>query len=149
AMAFYRKGELDKSREVLDTIPQAERNGDLALVPYYLADILLRQAPAKVDDAVAAGKLEEQLKAAAENLETFTGAQPNGPQTADALLKLGYCQQRLAALLAQPPEQAKAIAAARAAYEQILQRFPKDPAQPVAVFERGKCLAAAKDFNGA
>ncbi len=149
AMAFYRKGELDKSREVLGTIPQADRNGELSLVPYYLADILLRQAPAKADDAVAAGKLEEQLKVAAENLENFAGAQPNGPQTADALLKLGYCQQRLAALLAQPPDQAKAIAAARAAYEQILQRFPKDPAQPVAVFERGKCLAAAKDINGA
>ncbi len=149
ATAYYRKGELDRAREVLETIPAAERNGELALVPYYLADILLRQAPAKVEDAVAAGKLEEQLRAAAESLEAFAGAQPNGPQTADALLKLGHCQQRLAALLAQPMDQQKAIAAARAAYEQLLQRFPKDPAQPVAVFERAKCLAAARDTNGA
>jgi TolA-binding protein len=149
AMAYCRKGELDRAREMLEAIPVPERSGELALVPYYLADILLRQAPAKVEDAVAAGKLEEQLRAAVESLEAFAGAQPNGPQTADALLKLGYCQQRLAALLAQPMDQQKAIAAARAAYEQLLQRFPKDPAQPTAVFERAKCLAAAKDTNGA
>ena len=149
-MAHYRKGDLDKAKETLGAIPAAERNGDLALVSYQLADILIRQAPAKADDALAAGKLEEQLKAAIELLEGFVGAQPNGPQTADALFKLGHCQQRLAALLAQPPDQAKALAAARAAYEQLLQRFPKDPhPTPSAVFERAKVLARAKDINGA
>jgi TolA-binding protein len=148
-MAYYRKGDLDKAKETLETIPAAERNGDLALVSYQLADILIRQAPAKADDALAAGKLEEQLKMAIELLEGFSGSQPNGPQTADALFKLGHCQQRLAGLLAQPPEQAKALAAARAAYEQILQRFPKDAVQPQALFERAKVLARNKDINGA
>ncbi len=148
-MAHYRKGDLDKAKEKLEAIPAAERNGDLALVSYQLADILIRQAPAKADDALAAGKLEEQLKAAIELLDGFAGAQPNGPQTADALFKLGHCQQRLAALLAQPPDQAKALADARAAYEQLLQRFPKDPLQPQAHFERAKVLARAKDINGA
>jgi TolA-binding protein len=148
-MAYYRKGDLDKSREKLESIPAADRNGDLALVSYQLADILIRQAPARADDALAAGKLEEQLKAAIELLEGFAGSQPSGPQTADALFKLGHCQQRLAGLLAQPPDQAKALASARAAYEQILQRFPKDPIQPAAHFERAKVLARAKDVNGA
>jgi TolA-binding protein len=119
------------------------------VVPYQLADILIRLAPASADDAVAAGKLEEQLRGAIELLEGFATAQPNGPLTADALLKLGHCQQRLAKLLAQPPDQAKALAAARAAYEQILQRFPRHEAQPVAVFERAKCLALGGDVNGA
>lgn len=148
-LAYYHKGDLDKAKEALEAIPAADRNGDLALVSYQLADILIRQAPAKADDALAAGKLEEQLKGAIELLEGFASSQPNGPQTADALFKLGHCQQRLAGLLAQPPDQAKALAAARAAYEQIVQRFPKDPLQPQAIFERAKVLARAKDVNGA
>jgi tetratricopeptide (TPR) repeat protein len=149
AMALYRKGEFDKARPLLEAIPAAERTGELADVPYYLADLFLRQAPAKADDALAAGKLQEQLKAAVEQLELYTAALPNGPQTADALLKLGYCHQRLAGLLAQQADKDKAVAAARAAYEQLLQRFPKDPAQPAAVFERAKCLALANDGGGA
>jgi TolA-binding protein len=148
-MSYYRKGDLDKAKDTLETIPAADRNGGLALVSYQLADILIRQAPAKADDALAAGKLEEQLKAAIELLEGFIGSQPKGAQTADALFKLGHCQQRLAALLAQPPDQVKALAAARAAYEQILQRFPKDPIEPNARFERAKVLARAKDTGGA
>lgn len=148
-MAYYRKGDLDKAKETLQAIPAAERNGDLALVSYQLADIFIRQAPANADDALAAGKLQEQLKTAIELLEGFAASQPNGPQTADALFKLGHCQQRMAALLAQPPDRAKALAAARAAYEQILQRFPKDPIQPQAHFERANVLALSKDTGGA
>jgi TolA-binding protein len=148
-LAFYRKGDLDKAKEKLEAIPAADRNGDLALVSYQLADILIRQAPTKADDALAAGKLEEQLKSAIELLEGFAGSQPNGPQTADALFKLGHCQQRLAGLLAQPPDQQKALAAARTAYEQMLQRFPKDPLAPNAHFERAKVLARNKDVGGA
>jgi TolA-binding protein len=146
-LAYYRKNDLDKAKEALQAIPASERTGDLALVSYQLADIFIRQAPAKVDDALAAGKLEEQLKSAIELLEGFAASQPNGPQTADALFKLGHCQQRLAGLLAQPPDRAKALAAARAAYEQIQQRFPKDPLQPQALFERAKVLAQAKDVG--
>lgn len=148
-VVYFRKGEPDKAKETLEAIPAADRNGDLVLVSYQLADILIRQAPAKAEDALAAGKLEEQLKTAIELLEGFTGSQPNGPQTADALFKLGHCQQRLADLLAQPPDRAKALAAARAAYEQILQRFPKDPVQPNALFERAKVLARGRDMGGA
>jgi TolA-binding protein len=148
-MAYYRKGDLDKAKETLESIPAADRNSDLALVSYQLADILIRQAPAKADDALVAGKLEEQLKAAIDLLEGFVGGQPNGPQTPDALFKLGHCQQRLGGLLAQPPEQAKALAAARAAYEQILQRFPKDALLPQAYFERAKVIALSKDIGGA
>jgi TolA-binding protein len=149
AMALYRKGEWDKARAALEAIPATERAGDLMLVSYYLADVLVRTAPAKADDAVAAGKLEEQLKGAAEHLEGFASSVPDGPQTADALLKLGYCRQRLAGLLAQPEEKAKALAAARSAYEQLTQKFPKSAEHPVAVFERGKVLAQQNDIGGA
>lgn len=148
-MTFYRKGELEKARAVLEKIPAPDRNGELAAASYLLADCLLRQVPTKADDALAAGRMQEQLEGASKLLEEFLGQQPNGPQTPDALLKLGYCHQRLATILAQPPEKQKALASARAAYEKIGQQFPKSPEQPTAVFERAKVLALAGDQNGA
>jgi TolA-binding protein len=145
ALAIYHKGDLEKAQKLLESIPATERNGDLASVAYLLADCLIRTAPAKADDALAAGKLEEQLKAAAELLDSYVAAQPNEPQTADALLKLGLCHQRLAGLLAQPPEKAKSLGSARAAYEALIQRFPKDALMPQAVFERARCFVLAGD----
>src|SRR5205823_2456567 len=41
------------------------------------------------------------------------------------------------------------LASARAAYEQLMQRFANHPSQPNAVFERARCLAQAGDVNGA
>ncbi len=118
-------------------------------MPYQLADCILRAAPAKADDAVAAGKLEESLQKAAGMLDAFAAGQPNSPQAPDALLKLGYCRQKLAGLLVQPPDQAKALGDARAAYELLLQKYPKSDQAPQATFERAKCLAQQKDVNGA
>ena len=131
--------------KVLEAIPQSDRVGNLAQVPYLLADCVLRTAPAKADDALAAGKLEEQLKSAALLLTGFLGAQPNDPQAADALFKLGHCHERLAGLLAQPPDRAKALADARQAFESLMQRFPKHALQAQAVFERARCIALAGD----
>src|SRR5262249_2862892 len=53
ARMHYRKGELDAARENLEKIPRAEHSGDLAVVPYLLADCLIRLAPARADDALA------------------------------------------------------------------------------------------------
>jgi TolA-binding protein len=144
ALAHYRKGELAKARAALESIPATERIGPLAPAGYYLGDILLRTAPGRGD-----GQLAEQLRAAAGQLATFVASAPDGPQAADALLKLGCCHQRLAGLLAQPEEQTTALAGARAAYEQLLQRFPRDAAYPEAVFERARVLARMKDAAGA
>jgi TolA-binding protein len=148
--AYYRKGDYEKAKEKLETIPTAERNGELAVVPYQLADCLLRLAPAKVeDDAVAAGKLLETLKGAVELLEAYVGSQPNAAQTPDALLKLGFCHQRMAQVLGQPAEQAKELQAARAIYDQVEQRFRGHAVYPNAVFERAKVMAVQKDVGGA
>ncbi len=149
AMALYRKGDLEKAKDKLEAIPAADRTGDLALVPYQLADVLIRLAPAKADDAIANGKLEEAMKAAIENLDSFIASNPNGPQTPDAYLKLGHCHQRMVTLLGKPEEQQKEIAAARSAYEQLQQKFVKSDLIPQAIFERAKCLSLAKDDNGA
>src|SRR5262249_11000043 len=147
-LAYYRKGDLEKAQKALEAIPASERAGDLAVVSYQLADIHLRQTPARAEDAIAAGKIEERLKAASDLLEAFLGA-GDTPQTPDALLKLGYCQQRMALLLAQPADKQKALAAARSAYERIQQKFPNPPARPVATFERAKVLALGNDLGNA
>lgn len=149
AMTVFRKGDYEKARQILEAIPPPERNGELAVVSYALADCLIRLAPVRADDAIAAGRLEESLRTAAELLEAFVTGQPQGPQAPDALLKLGLCQQRLAAVLANPPDRAKALTTARGSYERILQQFPRHPLQPQAVFERAKCLAEQGDRNGA
>jgi TolA-binding protein len=148
-MIHYRKGELDKAKAVLEKIPAPDRSGELAAASYLLADCLLRQVPTKVDDALAAGRAQEELEAASKLLDEFLSQQPNGSQTPDALLKLGYCHQRLAGLLAQPQAKQTALASARAAYEKLAQQFPKSPEQPTAIFERAKVLALGGDPNGA
>jgi TolA-binding protein len=148
AMGHYRKGDIEKAKAILEAIPAPDRTGELAVVPYVLADCLIRQAPAKADDALAAGKLEEELKGAVDQLNAFVGAQPNAPQTPDALLKLGLCHQRLAAQLAEPQAKAKVLGDARAAYERLMQQFPKHELQPQAVLERAKCIAQSGDVNG-
>jgi TolA-binding protein len=149
-MAFYRKGELEKAQEHWEKIPQAERVNELAIVPYHLADTMIRLAPTKADDAVAAGKMEELLKGAIEQLDGFVAANAKAAQAPDAYLKLGHCHQRLAQLYVQAPaDMNKEIAAARAVYELILKQYPRDPAASQAVFERAKCMALAKDIGGA
>jgi cellulose synthase operon protein C len=149
-LAHYRQGELDKAVKALSEIPGPERAGDLVLVPYLIADCLLRQVPTTTpEDALAAGKMEEQLKTAAEMLESFVAAQPKHAQAPDALLKYGLAEQRLAALLVQPPDKAKALTAARGAYERLTRDFAKDPLVPQALLERAKCLAQAGDINQA
>jgi TolA-binding protein len=148
-MAYFKKGDFDKAKELLAAIPATDRTGDLAAVPLQIADILIRTAPEKADDAISAGKLEEAMKGAIEQLDGYVGANPNVPQTADAFVKLGHCHTRLAGLIAQPQEQQKEYAAARRAYEQVMGRFQKHELFPQAVFERAKVIALQKDINGA
>src|SRR5262249_1867742 len=149
AMILYRKGDLEKAKALLEAVPVPDRQGDLATVPYVLADILLRTAPATADDALSAGRLEEQLKGAIEMLESFVSSQPKGPQTPDALLKLGLSYQRMAGLLAQPPEKAKMLNAARGAYDKLVSQFGDHALVPQALFERAKSFAQAGDRVGA
>jgi TolA-binding protein len=148
-LLHHRAGEFDKAKEVLEKIAASERNGALALTPYVLADCLMRLAPAKADDALAAGKLQEELQAAVELLDGFISAQPNSPQTPDALLKLGLCHQRLAVLFAKPEERAKELGNSRAAYDRLVNQFPQHALQPQGVYERARCQGLMGDKQGA
>ncbi|TMQ30713.1 MAG: tetratricopeptide repeat protein, partial [Planctomycetota bacterium] len=149
ACARYRKGHLDKAREVLEAIPAPERRGELTDVPYLIADCLIRLAPATADDALAAGRLQEQLGRAIELLTAFAAEHPDSPLAADALLRLALCQQRLAGLMSQAEERAKLQNAARATYDRILLEFPLHELGPHAAFERAKAIARAGDANEA
>jgi TolA-binding protein len=149
ARTHYLKGEWDKAREALETIPQAERTGELAVASFLLADCLLHLAPAKADDALAAGRLQEQLGAAATLLTDFAADNSNSPLAAGALLRLGLCQQRLAAVMAQEEERKKLFEAARSGYERVLLEYPRHELGPVAAFMRARCIAQAGDSNEA
>jgi TolA-binding protein len=149
-LTYYRLNELDKAVKAWNDIPGPERSGELAIVNLMIADCILRQTPTVVaDDALAVGKLEEQVKTAAELLEAFIGANPKDANTPDALLKLGLCHQRLASILAQPPEKLKAIVAARAVYDRLTRDFGEHPLKPNAYHERAKVIAMQGDIGGA
>ncbi len=106
AMCLFKKGDYDKAREILEKIPNADRGGELAYTPYLLADCQLRQAPATVSGAGETRKVLELLESAAGNLDGFISANPKAAEVPDALLKLGTCQMRQAALIAVAQERA-------------------------------------------
>src|SRR5262249_46272390 len=92
-LTYYRAADLANALKTFGEIPLADRGGELGLTHYLIADCLLRQTPATVpDDALAAGKMEEQLKSAAESLEQFIGGSPKDANVPEALIKLGLCQ---------------------------------------------------------
>lgn len=147
-MVHYRKGDYEKAAAVLENIPASDRGGALATTPYVLAECMIRQAPLKTDDAISAGRAQQQLEAAIEQLNGFIGADPKGAMTPDALIKLGHCLQRIAALQAQPQERNKFLQAARGTYEKLQREFPQSPLVPQSVFERAKSIAQTGDRNG-
>jgi tetratricopeptide (TPR) repeat protein len=154
ALAQYRMGDYAKALTLLAAIPAADCSGELAVVPYYHADCLLRSMPTDSSDALAAARQIEVLTAAIKSLESFISAQGTdpakaAPQTPDALLKLGYCQQRVAAQIAEPQERTVKLTAARQAFERIGQQFGTSTVAPFAAFERANCMIDMNDPNGA
>ncbi|MFB3891472.1 MAG: tetratricopeptide repeat protein [Phycisphaerae bacterium] len=149
AMSQYRLGRYAEAIALLTAIPEADRSGDLAGVPYLLADCLIRTLPPENDDAVKAAKQMAQAEQAARLLEGFIGAMPKAPQTPDAMLKLANCYQRIAVALADPAERTKKLQSARETCEKCQQQFPQADVIPAVVLERAKVLALAGDANNA
>jgi cellulose synthase operon protein C len=149
AMCHFKRNDLEEAQKMLEAIPAADRSGDLSYVPYLLAECLIRSAPAKAEDALQIGMLQEKLQQAQQNLEAFVGASPKASEAPDAMLKLGVCQTRLAVLNAQPQERAQALAAARKTFEALIQQFPNEPQGVQAIMERAKCMSFSGDKNAA
>jgi len=153
-LSQYRLADYSAALKTLTAIPQADQSGEMAVVPYYLADCLLRTMPTDTSDAIAAGRQLEVLSAAIKSLENFVSGQGNdpaktAPQTPDALLKLGYCYQRVAAQIAEPKERNERLNAARQAFERVNAQYAASSAAPTASLERANCLVEMNDFNGA
>ncbi|QJW95946.1 tetratricopeptide repeat protein [Frigoriglobus tundricola] len=139
----------EKAIKVLESVPAAERSGDLAPVPYVLADCLIRTAPAKAEDALQDNMLREKLGAAVALLDAFVAANPRAEQTADAVLKQGYCHKRLAIQLQPGNERNEALSKARAAFEKLDNEFKRSPLVGTAHLERAKVLALQGDKGNA
>jgi tetratricopeptide (TPR) repeat protein len=149
ALCYIAVEDWEKSIKVLNSIPAAERNGDLSPVPYVLADCLIRTAPAKAEDALQDAMLREKLGEAAGLLDGFIAANPKGDQTADAILKFGYCQKRLAIQLQPGNERNDALNKARGAFERLEREFGQSPLVGTAHLERAKVLALQGDKGNA
>ncbi len=149
ALCLVAAGEHEKAVAVLEQIPAPERNGDLAVASYVLADCQIRLAPAKAEDALQDNILREKLGAAAGLLEGFVAANPKAPEAADAILKLGYCHKRLGAGLPPGNERNDYLNKARAAYERVAKDYPQSPEVGAATLERAKILVLQGDKNGA
>ncbi len=143
ALCLYRKGDVDKARELLETVPTADHVDDLANVPYLLTDWLIRATPTRADDALQAAKMQENLTSAITLLEAYIVANLNGPQMADALLKLGLCKQRLAQIQAEPKDKIAILGSAGRRFDRLLTTFPQHPLAPQATLEKARCLALA------
>ncbi len=142
-------GKLDEAVQALEAIPGPDRAGELAMAGYLLADCLIRQAPAKAEDALQENIVREKLSAAAQLLEGFVAASPKAPEAPAALLKLGHCAKRLGATLADPNERNQALNRAREVYERLSREYPKDPLAGEAKLEQAKVKALMGDRGGA
>ncbi|MCU0705964.1 MAG: tetratricopeptide repeat protein, partial [Fimbriiglobus sp.] len=150
AVCLAQLNKLDDAAKLLEAIPGPDRNGELALAAYLLADILLRQTPLKVgDDALEENKAREKLTAAAGLFDGFVGGNAKAPEAPAALLKLGYCHKRLGATLADPNERNQTLQKAREAFERLGKEFPKDPLVGTATLELAKVKALQGDRGGA
>ncbi len=141
--------DYEKAAEVLDRIPGPDRTGDLAAVPFVLADCLIRVAPAKAEDALQDNMLREKLGKAADMLDAFVAANPKAPEAADALVKFGYCQKRLGIQLAPGNERNDALNKARAAFDRVAKDFPQSPVAGNAALERAQVMVLQGDKGGA
>jgi TolA-binding protein len=149
ALCFRALEDWEKAAAILETIPAGERSSDLNPAPYILADCLIRTAPAKAEDALQDNMLREKLGAAAVLLEVFVAANPRAAETPDALLKIGFCQKRLAIQFPPGNERNDALNKARAALERFQREFPQSPLLGAASLERAKVMTLQGDKGNA
>jgi tetratricopeptide (TPR) repeat protein len=142
AEAQYQMGHFDEAVKIASQIPEGDRLGDLSAANYLIADCLLRKAPQEAgDDALATARLMQDLSDISDRFKSFVLAHDGDPRIVDASLKMGYCQQRIASLMAEPMERRKPLAAARRMYIGLLRQFPDHPLYPIIVLESARCTS--------
>lgn len=123
ALAHHRMQRYEQATLALSRIAAANRTGPLSQASLLQADCLLRLAPADVSDALSAGKALQYITDAITHLEAFIPGNEQTSEGARAVLMLGECQQRMAAIMADPQEKSKALAAALNLFQQFPTRF--------------------------
>ncbi|MCG3180806.1 MAG: Outer membrane protein assembly factor BamD [Phycisphaerae bacterium] len=149
ATALYQLGKFDDAAAALADIPEPDRVGELAAVPYLLADCTMRALPPEspAADALVAARVIDRADRCARLLEGYVAAAPpDAAQLDDALVKLGCCYLRLAGLVADKPERDKVLVQARTALERAL-AIPGRPSRPAAHYEHARCVALQGDLN--
>ncbi|MDP6543896.1 MAG: tetratricopeptide repeat protein [Phycisphaerae bacterium] len=149
ATAQYRLGWYTEAIETLSAIPAGDRMDKLGAVPYLMADCHIRTFPDKTDEALSAAKLMDQAVKAGKLLEGFVSANAKSPKVPDALLKLGYCYQRLGSVLADATAKKVAYTKGKEAYARLIKDWSKDTLVPTAVLEQAKCMVLLGDSPGA
>ncbi len=149
AMCLFRKGQLEKAKDMLESISPSDHVDDLAVVPYLMTDWLIRLTPARADDALQAAKMQEHLTTAIPLLQNFVNTQQRHPLAPDAVLKLGLCKQRLALLAANPGERNNQLGSSGRRFMLLIQNYPQDERVAQARLELVRCKALAGDVNTA
>lgn len=148
-LAYEQLGDYEKMIAVLKEIPQPDQQGELTATSYHLADALMRTLPTGSDDALAAGRLVQQLGQIIGLLEGFIGGNEKSPLLPDALIKLGVCTRQMAGLTAEPNERNQTFQKSRQAFERVTAQFAQHPLMPTAVYERARVLLDQNDIGGA
>ncbi len=145
----YRMGRFAQAAEALAGIPDSDRTGELATASHMQADCLIRTLPAEAADALEAAELIRMAGDAAKLLEAFVTGSSTSGEAPQALLKLGYCYQRVAGVTAQATARAAVLGQAKAAYERFQQQHARHEDLPTATYERARCLELMGDVNNA
>lgn len=146
ANAHYQRGEYAEALKVIAQVPETDRTGDLLMLSYLEADCVLRTLPPEADDALSTARAIDAVERAMGLLNGYTAAVEGKPESVEALIKLGHCYQRLAALLIDPTAKRQNLALGRRVYRQALALAPE---HPVLVLELGKMSARIGDPKGA
>jgi tetratricopeptide (TPR) repeat protein len=149
ALCHYKLGKFEDAIAVLTQIPDADRNGDLATVPYLQADAMIRTFPPETEDALTAAGLIQSAEQASKLMEGFAASNAKSPLAPDAMLKQGYCYERMAGLLAEKAERDKSLQTARETFEKHLKQYQNDPTAASVYLERAKTMALQGDVGGA
>ncbi|MBT3200369.1 MAG: tetratricopeptide repeat protein [Phycisphaerales bacterium] len=149
ATAQYRLRWYNEALQTLAGIPAADCTDKLTAVPYLIADCNIRTFPTSTNNALTAGQLMTQAAKSAKLLEGFVSANAKSPKAPDALLKLGYCYQRLGSVVADAKAKKNAYTQGKTAYANIIKNYPKDPLVPTAMLEQAKCMVLLGDSKSA
>jgi tetratricopeptide (TPR) repeat protein len=140
ATIHYLQGQYAEAAGLLNKIPESDRVDDLVGVGFLLADCELRTLPDAAEDALSGARVAAQLEKITTQLEAFVATRGGEPAAAEALMRIGYASNKLAALLADPTEKRRTQGKARRAYAQVVQQFPDHPIYAAALVENAKIM---------